>query len=159
MSFNTGADLLQRVAGGRINVPVVDDDWLNPSSRRDDRMGEYVLVEAILREAIREYQKFAGQRTRRGSRLFREVDQWFSDDDRQWDFSFINICQILDLEPSYIRAGLKLWWNRNVQQTGEMNLGKPAVKARSERRGDVAAAGGAPAANGRQHGWNAGSLG
>lgn len=42
-----------------------------------------VLTDALLREAIREYQKFAGYKSRRGAKLFREVDQWFSANDRE----------------------------------------------------------------------------
>jgi hypothetical protein len=71
-----------------------------------------VLADAVLREAIREYQKFARYQSRRGVKLFRDVDQWFSADDRDSCFSFINICQILDLEPTYIRTGLKMWRER-----------------------------------------------
>jgi hypothetical protein len=74
--------------------------------------GEHVLADAVLREAIREYQKFARYQSRRGVKLFRDVDQWFSADDRDSCFSFINICQILDLEPTYIRTGLKMWRER-----------------------------------------------
>jgi hypothetical protein len=67
-----------------------------------------VLADAVLREAIREYQKFARYQKRRGAKLFHDVDQWFAADDRESCFSFINICQILDLEPTYIRIGLKM---------------------------------------------------
>jgi hypothetical protein len=67
--------------------------------RRDEIKGEYVLADAVLREAIREYQKFARYQSRRGVKLFHDVDQWFSVDDRDSCFSFINICEILDLEP------------------------------------------------------------
>jgi hypothetical protein len=74
--------------------------------------GEYVLADAVLREAIREYQKFSRYQSRRGVKLFRDVDQWFSADDRDSCFSFINVCQMLDLEPTYIRTGLKLWRER-----------------------------------------------
>jgi hypothetical protein len=80
--------------------------------RHGEIKGEYVLADAVLREAIREYQKFAGFQSRRGVKLFRDVDQWFSADDRDSCFSFINICQILDLEPTYIRTGLKMWCER-----------------------------------------------
>lgn len=79
------------------------------------RMGEYVLVEAVLWQAIREYRKLAGCRTRRALRQFNELDQWFLENDQRWDFSFINLCQILDIEPSYIRAALKSWRDRLVQ--------------------------------------------
>lgn len=74
--------------------------------------GEYALVEAVLCAAIREYQKFAGLHSRHGERLFREVDHWFWADDRQWYFSFVNICEILNLDPTYIRTGLKMWRER-----------------------------------------------
>jgi hypothetical protein len=80
--------------------------------RSGEIKGEYVLADAVLREAIREYQKFAHYQSRRGVKLFREVDQWFSADDRDSCFSFMNICQILDLEPTYIRTGLKMWRER-----------------------------------------------
>jgi len=126
MSFNSSVDVLQRVSGGRFNVPVADDD-LRARSRMP---AEYGLVEAVLREAIREYQKFAGQRGRRGSRLFREVHEWFLQDDPQWDFSFINVCQILDLEPTYIRTGLKIWSDRNLGTNADPDAAKAGTKRR-----------------------------
>jgi hypothetical protein len=84
---------------------------LQPPRHREIK-GEHVLADAVLREAIREYQKFARYQSRRGMKLFRDVDQWFSADDRDSCFSFINVCQILDLEPTYIRTGLKMWRER-----------------------------------------------
>jgi hypothetical protein len=120
-----GQDVMHR-NGGRFHVPIDD----SATSRPQEMMAEYGLVEAVLREAIREYQKCAGQRGRRSSRLFREVHQWFSEDDRKWDFSFINVCQILDLEPTYIRTGLKIWSDRNV---GAIVVTEPA-KTRTKRR-------------------------
>ena len=83
--------------------------------RRMEMMGEFILVQAILREALRTYQKYALKKGHRASRLFREVNDWFSSDDRQWLFSFVNVCDILSLEPTYIRTGLKLWRDRKVQ--------------------------------------------
>ena len=74
-----------------------------------EQMGEYVLAQAVLWQAIREYQQLAGKRTRREARMFQEIDQWFLMDDEKWDFSFVNLCQILDLEPACIRAGLRRW--------------------------------------------------
>jgi len=56
-----------------------------------------VLTDALLRKAIREHQKFAGYKSRRGAKLFREVDQWFSAAELESCFSFINVCRILNL--------------------------------------------------------------
>jgi hypothetical protein len=128
MNFYKGPDAVGRTYGGRYDVPLAEDEFSN-RSRPQEMMAEYGLVEAVLREAIREYQKFAGQRGRRGSRLFREVNQWFNEDDRQWDFSFLNVCQILDLEPTYIRTGLRLWSDKNVV----MPPSEP-LKTRQKRR-------------------------
>jgi hypothetical protein len=87
-------------------------------TRRMEVMGEFILVQAILREAIRTYQKYAVKKGHRASRLFREVNEWFSSDDRQWFFSFVNVCDILGLEPTYIRTGLKLWHERKAAVPG-----------------------------------------
>jgi hypothetical protein len=124
MSFNKSAEVVQEVSGGRMNISVTDDDSFT-APRQNEAIGEYGLVQAVLREAIRDYQKFAAHQTRREARLFREVDQWFLEDDGKWDFSFINVCQILNLEPTYIRTGLRVWCNRNVKQTAGL---RPEVR-------------------------------
>jgi hypothetical protein len=138
MNFYPSEDVVQRVNGGRFNVPKSDEESSH-TSRPQEVMAEYGLVQAVLREAIREYQKFAGQRGRRGSRLFREVHQWFLEDDGQWDFSFVNVCRILDLEPTYIRTGLKLWSDRNVKANPDLigektstGSGRPETLARTD---------------------------
>jgi hypothetical protein len=93
-------------------------------TRRMEVMGEFILVQAILREAIRTYQKYAVKKGTRASRLFRDVNEWFSSDDRQWFFSFVNVCDTLGLEPTYIRTGLKLWRERKLQ----VDDGSPSVQ-------------------------------
>ena len=104
---------------GSYRFPLVADEG---SGRWRDQMGEYVLAEAVLWQAIREYQKLATHRTRREAELFRELDQWFLEDDRKWDFSFVNLCQILDLEPTCIRASLRLWRERTSKQDDDVRL-------------------------------------
>jgi hypothetical protein len=104
---------VQDISWRALNLPLTARGSLNPL-RRQEIIGEYGLTDALLREAIREFQKFAGYKSRRGAKLFREVDQWFSADDHESCFSFINVCRILDLEPTYIRTGLKMWRERNA---------------------------------------------
>ncbi len=108
---------VQDISWRALNLPLTARASLNPLQRQEI-IGEYVLTNALLREAIREVQKFAGYKSRRGAKLFREVDQWFSADDCESCFSFINVCRILDLEPTYIRTGLKMWRERvsNIKQ-------------------------------------------
>jgi hypothetical protein len=108
-----GADFSDDMIFHMTNYPVASHATSN-EMRRLEVMGEFVLVQAILREAIRTYQKFAVRKGTRANRLFREVSDWFSADDRQWFFSFVNVCDVLGLEPTYIRTGLKLWRERRL---------------------------------------------
>jgi hypothetical protein len=105
-----------------------------PGGQWRGQMGEYVLVEAVLWQAIREYQKFADSRTRRETRLFKELDQWFLENDHKWDFSFVNLCEILNLEPAYIRAGLKMWRERNIKQSEALRFPAAPRKNLSKQR-------------------------
>ena len=73
---------VQDISWRALNLPLTARGSLNPL-RRQEIIGEYGLTDALLREAIREYQKFAGYKSRRGAKLFREVDQWFSANDRE----------------------------------------------------------------------------
>lgn len=56
---------------------------------------------------------------RRGQRLQEEARDWFLSDDSQWIYSFISICEYLDLEDSEIRKAVLL----NVSQ--ESTQGRP----------------------------------
>lgn len=121
------------------NLPLASHAATN-QTRRLEMMGEFVLVQAILREAIRTYQKFALKKGNRAARLFREVDEWFSAEDRQWFFSFVNVCDVLGLEPTYIRTGLKLWRERKLQAAASASA--QSVQRMPRRlRGNMAAAG------------------
>jgi hypothetical protein len=102
-------DILSQISSMPVGIHAASNQ-----SRRMEVMGEFILVQAILREAIRTYQKYAVKKGYRASRLFREVNEWFSSDDRQWFFSFVNVCDVLGLEPTYIRTGLKLWRERKA---------------------------------------------
>jgi hypothetical protein len=80
-------------------------------------------MRAVLDDAITCYQKQFVPHTRRERRPAQEAEEWlFSDDDR-WPFSFVNICRVLDLEPEYLRRGLKQWRQR-----------PPAEPRRKQRR-------------------------
>ena len=39
----------------------------------------------------------------------REAEKWFFNDDSHWLFSFVSVCDVLGLEPEYIRKKLKHW--------------------------------------------------
>lgn len=67
---------------------------------------EKALIMAILEDAIHLFQKYRRARDRAGRERFREVNDWFMHDGDHWLFSFENICELLALDPQYVRRGL-----------------------------------------------------
>ena len=77
-------------------------------ARRNARNGEKRLMIAILEDAVAVYCKHREPTTSKGRRLFRDTQRWLQSDDKTWIFSFERICETLDLDPQWIRRGLRV---------------------------------------------------
>ena len=64
---------------------------------------------AVLEDAIVTLQRSAGDDRPRALRLREEVDVWLASDATDSPFAFVTICDTLNLDPAYIRAGLRRW--------------------------------------------------
>ena len=71
--------------------------------------GEKRLMLAVLQDALDCYQKYALAKDGPGKQLFSEADSWISCEDRDWYFSFENICETLEINPQYLRGGVSRW--------------------------------------------------
>jgi len=71
--------------------------------------GEKRLMLAVLQDALDCYQKYAFSKESHGRQIFVEADQWISCEDRDWYFSFENICETLEISPAYLRRGMQDW--------------------------------------------------
>ena len=75
--------------------------------RRSEHLApEKSLLLAMLEDAIHLFQKYRGARDRAGKERFREVEGWFMRKGNHWLFSFENVCELLGLDPQYVRRGL-----------------------------------------------------
>jgi hypothetical protein len=74
--------------------------------RRSQLDGERRLMLAVLEDAVDMYRKHVAARDARNRQLFLDAEQWIDDDDRTWVFSFLNLCDVLDLDGEYLRRGL-----------------------------------------------------
>jgi hypothetical protein len=74
------------------------------------------LLLAVLEEAVVTFQRYATDQGRRGRRLFREAEEWVGAEEVGWPCSFRNICDVLGLDPGYVRQGLRRW--RDQQRAG-----------------------------------------
>lgn len=67
---------------------------------------ERALVLAVMWEAILDLEKYRFAKRRRQQRLYWEAYQWVTSDDRQWGFSFSNLCDSLNLAIEPVRKQL-----------------------------------------------------
>jgi hypothetical protein len=73
---------------------------------------ERTLLLAILEDGIRCYQENIHVSGGKRRTLFEEARDWLFSDDTGWFCSFVSICTLLNLEPNYIRRGLRQWETR-----------------------------------------------
>jgi hypothetical protein len=64
------------------------------------------LMLAVLDRAVNDFRTYAAVPTRRGKRLFTDIDEWFHSS-AEGPFDFETICQATGLDPDFIRKGLR----------------------------------------------------
>jgi hypothetical protein len=92
--------------------PRLEGEFLESLRKRGVREGEEELMLAILEDAIACFQKYVRVRDARGKTLFRDAEEWILEEGSDWIFSFENICEVLGLDPKYLRQGLMRWKER-----------------------------------------------
>ncbi|HEU4343043.1 MAG TPA: hypothetical protein VFU31_15930 [Candidatus Binatia bacterium] len=97
---DSGDSLFQ---AGSLRVSQDYEDYLRP---RFFEAPEKELMAAVLNDAIACLAKHRFARSRSGRHVYDETREWFLDTDSDWPFSFENICQVLNLNPVYVRRCL-----------------------------------------------------
>ena len=77
--------------------------------------GEKRLILSVLEDAVECFMKCIDAATNKGQRLFREADEWIGHEDKRWVFSFDNVCDMLDINPEYMRVGLARWKEKKIE--------------------------------------------
>lgn len=83
-------------------------DGETPATEPGEReaSGEEVLAAAVLKLAFEDLQKHRGATDVRSRRAFREAYVWVKSNERRWPFSFLNVCDMLELSPGALRSKL-----------------------------------------------------
>jgi hypothetical protein len=74
---------------------------------------EIRMMAMILEDAVSCFQRFAGADNNPERGEFRDAERWLFGAEKDWIFSFENICAFLGLDSRYIRRGLRLWQRMN----------------------------------------------
>jgi hypothetical protein len=97
--------------------------------------GEKRLILSVLEDAVECFMKCIDSPTSKGQRLFRDADEWINLEDKHWVFSFDNVCEMLDINPEYMRRGLKQWKERRlaaIQRAAQELIERQANEALEE---------------------------
>jgi hypothetical protein len=96
--------------------------------------GEKRLILSVLEDAIECFMKCIDASTSKGQRLFRDADEWIAHEDKRWVFSFDNVCDMLDINPEYMRMGLRKWKEKRLDAIARRRaaLALEAERAASE---------------------------
>jgi len=85
---------------------LVKPQYLDTFRRSGHLEPEKSLLAAFLEDAVQEYRKYNGAHDPKSKTRFNEVEEWFKRRDKEWIFSFENVCELLGLDPEYIRRRL-----------------------------------------------------
>lgn len=78
--------------------------------RRKSRLEpEKRLMFAILEDAVACFQEHLFARDEKGEGLFRDAEEWILEEKNHRIFGFENVCEVLGLDPDYVRQGLNRW--------------------------------------------------
>ena len=89
--------------------PLTPYEHLRNSRRTVPLEPEKHLMHAILEEAIKTYRMHVSAKGGRDYRLFLDAQNWIMARNDEWLFSFENICEVLGLDPDFVRSGLNRW--------------------------------------------------
>jgi hypothetical protein len=67
---------------------------------------EAELAAAVLKLAFEDLQKHRQATDMRRRRAFRDAYVWVKSNERRWPYSFLNVCDMLDLSPQMLRGKL-----------------------------------------------------
>jgi len=75
------------------------EDYISETSQRE-------LASGILKQAAQDLRRFHGATSAVELELYHDAYRWVISDDCSWPFSFLNVCQLLNLAPESLRQEL-----------------------------------------------------
>lgn len=86
---------------------IIPVQYSDPVAVRIQSSGEYRLLWAILEDAIDCYFRYADMLTVNAQEQFRDAQSWIESSEEEWLCSFNSICRHFQIDPSYLRRGLR----------------------------------------------------
>ena len=125
------------------------DQYFQHTRRKNPLEPEKRLMLAVLRDAVECFQKYLFSKSAKGKVLFRDVEEWILEENPDWLFSFVNTCELLGLDATYIRHGLMDWKKQALSGKGSAQIyhlnahrrGRATVRTRARNTSALKVAG------------------
>jgi hypothetical protein len=100
---------------------LVESQFESSHRRRFHLDPERILMLAVLQDAVVCFQEHVTAKCKRKQSLHRDAEEWISNRDRSYLFSFENVCEALGFDAHYMRDGLMRWKRGAGESDGETN--------------------------------------
>ncbi len=100
------------------------EDYISETSQRE-------LASGVLKQAVQDLRRFHGATSAIERELYLDAYSWLTSDDSSWPFSFLNVCQLLNLTPDIVRQELvadasggffTYWTRRSVRAARSLQI-------------------------------------
>ena len=105
---------------------LIEAQFQSSHRRRFHLDPERVLMLAVLQDAVLCFQEHVVAQCKRKQSLHREAEEWISNSDRSYMFSFENVCETLGFDANYMRDGL-LRWKRAARDNGSEKSARQSI--------------------------------
>lgn len=95
------------------------------------------LMLAVLEDAISCFREYISARDGRRRNLFHEAEGWILEENKDWLFSFDNICEALGFELKYLRDELVRWKERKLLEISRADLYRLTRQKQQHKSGGV----------------------
>ena len=79
---------------------------MNPAEDYTPEISQRELATGVLKQAAQDLRRFHGATSTIERELYLDAYTWVISDDCSWPFSFLNVCQLLNLAPESLRQEL-----------------------------------------------------
>ena len=135
MSYETGLSMEERVTSLFQPDTLLPEQYLDTFRRKLHLEPEKKLMLALLEDAIACYQKYLLARDSKGKALFEEAEEWLRQPGGGSVFAFDSVCELLGLNPDYLRRGMAEWKQAALTQRAPTKVYQLAPEPRKRGRG------------------------
>jgi hypothetical protein len=105
---------------------LIDAQFESSHRRRFHLDPERVLMLAVLQDAVLCFQEYVSAKCKRKQSMHDDAQEWISNKDRSYLFSFENVCEALGFDANYMRQGLARWKRAARANGGEKSI-RPTI--------------------------------